>query len=92
MSRLPRSFNWGDTLYNKNPELYEQLNKMYRLLLTAINTKAGRVYSFQTSPNASSHINENYTIGDIWINTSADSAWIMTSRTDLQNVTWTAIT
>jgi len=44
------------------------------------------------NPPANSQINSFFSIGDITIRTDTDTAWIMTSRTTPNAVTWSQIT
>lgn len=91
MPILELRFNFGTELKNVNPTLYNQLNDLYTNISRVVNTKPS-VNPTQINPPASSATNVNYKIGDIWINTLTDTAWIMTSRTTSQSVTWTQIT
>lgn len=91
MARLSRRFNWGTEIKNVNPTLYNQLNDAYFSIAIAVNTKSTRITS-TLDPPADDDVNAGLDIGDIWINTSSNTAWIMTSRVNLNNVVWTQIT
>lgn len=95
--RLIKEYNWGAALRNANPELTRQLSTAYNNTAQAVNTKPSRyVTDGERRPNvdppANSEFNQNFEIGDFYVRTDTDSAWIMTSRTSSQAVTWTIIT
>jgi hypothetical protein len=97
MPTLITKFNWGSALTNFNPELVRQLDEVYTDTANAVNTKVSKYYTNGTSrphvdPPASNIFNRNFEIGDIYVRTDTDSAWIMTSRTTDIAVTWTLIT
>lgn len=91
MSRLPRKFNYGTELKNLNNTLYNQLNDSYYATALVVNTKATRMVETRDPP-LDDQINAGLDIGDFWVNTSTDTAWIMTSRATLNKVTWKQIT
>lgn len=91
MPNLAPNFNWGLTIKDTNDVLYEQLTIIYFEIANAVNSKCGRNVTTSDPVNSSVN-NAKFDIGDIHINTSTDSAWIMTSRTTSNNVTWTLIT
>lgn len=91
MSRLSRRFNWGSELKNINQTLYNQLNDSYFSISVAVNTKSTRMVS-DFDPPASDPINAGLDIGDLWVNQKSNTAWIMTSRSTTNSVTWTQIT
>lgn len=91
MPMIPPNFNYGTELKNENPTLYNQLIESYALTARFINTKP-TVYNFTSDPPADSEFNKTREVGDIYINTSSDTAWIMTSRQSNTAVTWTVIT
>lgn len=92
MPTLNRRFNFGSKEKEQNPDLYNQLSDLYVDISGVVNTKTSvRVISNQNPP-ANDPVNRNYSIGDFWVRTGTDSAWIMTSRTTDTAVTWTLIT
>lgn len=92
MPTLNSRFNFGGKDKEDNPDLYNQLSDLYTDIAGVVNTKTSvRVISNQDPP-ASGQINRNYTIGDFWVRTGTNTAWIMTSRTTDIAVTWTQIT
>lgn len=92
MPILPRRFNWGNKLINENPDLYRQLSASYEDISGVVNTKVSKYAIDGTDAPASNQINKNFDIGDIWVRTDTDTAWIMTNRTTAEAVTWTQIT
>jgi hypothetical protein len=44
------------------------------------------------NPPANNAFNQNFEIGDIYVRTDTNTAWIMTSRTTSNAVVWTQIT
>lgn len=91
MPNISPSFNWGSEIKNLNPTLYNQLFDSYNTTARVVNTKTS-VYTTTTNPPADNDINRNFIQGDIWINSSSDTAWIMTSRISANVVTWKQIT
>ena len=97
MPLLIQNFNWGAALRNEKPELARQLSEAYTQLAFAVNTKVSKyVTDGKSKPNvnppANSQFNQNFELGDIYVRTDTNSAWIMTSRTTSNAVTWTLIT
>jgi hypothetical protein len=92
MPTLPRIFNWGNKIKNMDNDLYNQLSKSYTDIADVLNTKVSKRVILDQDPPASDQINKNYDIGDVWVRTDADKAWMMTSRTSDIAVTWTLIT
>lgn len=97
MPTLITNFNWGSTLANQNPLLTRQLSEAYSDTATVVNTKVSKYVTDgdkrpHVDPPANSQFNNNFEIGDIYVRTDTDSAWIMTSRTTANAVTWTIIT
>lgn len=90
MPSLPTRFNWGITIKNMNPTLYNQLNDTYTDTARAVNAKVNKNINAKDPP-ANAAENAIFDIGDIWINTTSDRAWIMTSRQTNNQVTWTEI-
>lgn len=97
MPTLQQNFNWGSALRNDNPELNRQLATAYSDTAQVVNTKVSKyttdgLQKPNVDPPANSDFNKNFEIGDIYVRTDTDSAWIMTSRTTSNAVTWTLIT
>jgi len=94
MVTLATNFNWGRSLENQNPLLTRQLSEAYEKTARIVNTKTSKYLTNTDPPNAATpdQVNKNFELGDIWINTSSNNAWIMTSRTTDLLVTWTKIT
>lgn len=96
MPNLVRRFNFGDA---KEPErkLYRQLDEMYSDISLITN---GKVSKYVTNGGSKPHVdppandafNRNFELGDIYVRSDTDSAWIMTSRTDALVVNWQLIT
>lgn len=91
MTRLTNRYNWGSTLSKENPDLYRQLNDVYTDISMNANGKSNKV-NMTMDPPADSQINKNFDIGDIWVRPDTDSAWMLTSRTTAEAVTWKLIT
>ena len=94
MPTLITNFNWGIALKNANPELTRQLSEAYTQTALCVNTKTSKYITTVDPPDpvTASTTNKNFEIGDFWVNTTSDTAWIMTSRTTDVLVTWTQIT
>ena len=97
MPTLISTFNWGSAIRNNNPELARQLSQAYSDTAQTVNTKISKyvtdgIQKPNVDPPASSDFNKNFEIGDIYVRTDTDSAWIMTSRTTSTDVIWTIIT
>ena len=90
MANLPTRFNFGTEVKNYNLTLYNQLNDMYTSIARIVNSKVNKNVT-TSDPPADAAQNASYEIGDIWINTSTDSAWIMTSRQSNTIATWTLV-
>lgn len=92
MPTLITNFNWGSNMLKENPLLYRQLSEAYSDTAKVVNTKSSRYVSPDTNPPANDQFNKNFEIGDFYIRTDTNTAWIMTSRTTAEIVTWTQIT
>lgn len=92
MANVVRKFNFGTKEKEQNPELYNQLSSMYEGLALAVNDRIAKRVIAAVSPPANDVINRNFEIGDIWVRTGTNQAWIMTSRTSDVVVVWTVIT
>ncbi len=91
MPSLILNYNFGASL-EENPVLNRQLSDIYRILAQALNTKVSKFVTSGANPPANDQFNVNFDIGDIYVRTDTDTAWIMTSRKTSQAVTWTQIT
>jgi hypothetical protein len=97
MPTLITNFNYGSAIRNQNPELTRQLSDAYSNTAYVVNTKTSKYDTdgkqrAHVNPPASSDFNKNFEIGDFYIRTDTNAAWIMTSRTTSRDVTWTLIT
>jgi len=94
MVTLVTNFNWGSALRNQNPLLTRQLSDAYGDIARVVNTKVSKYITDVDPPNpiTSSQVNKALEIGDVWINTSTDKCWMMTSRTTDLLATWTELT
>jgi len=97
MPSLINNFNWGSSLKNNNPELTRQLSEAYTDTANVVNTKISKYFTNgvqkpHVDPPASSDFNINFEIGDVFVRTDTNSAWMMTSRTTSTDVIWTLIT
>ena len=97
MPTLITNYNWGASLRNENPELTRQLANSYSDIANVMNTKVSKyttdgVQRPHVNPPANSEFNKNFEIGDIYVRTDTDTAWIMSSRTTANAVTWKQIT
>jgi hypothetical protein len=88
MANLPPRFNWGFNTAQSDPALFKQLNQVYTDIAQVVNT---RVSAFATTldPTSPAAVNAQFKIGDIWVRTDTNQAWVMTSRTSDIAVTWT---
>lgn len=91
MPTLTPRFNWGTEIKNINPTLYNQLNDSFSSTARIVNTKVSKNVA-TSNPPANDPINANFEEGDLWVNKSTDTAWILTSRTTNNAVTWKQIT
>ena len=97
MPTIPQTFNWGSSLRNSNPELTRQLSTAYSDTAQVLNTKTSKYVTDgnqrpHVNPPANNEFNKNFEIADIFVRTDTNTAWIMTSRTTSNAVTWTLIT
>ncbi len=92
MPTLVTRYNWGKGEDEEENQRNRQLSDIFTDVSLVVNTKISkRVTSGQNAP-ANNPVNKNFEIGDIWVRTDTDDAWIMTSRTSDTMVTWTIIT
>jgi hypothetical protein len=97
MPTLINNYNWGAALRNENPELVRQLSTAYSDTAVVMNTKISKYFTDgvdkpHMDPPADSEFNNNFEICDVFVRTDTDTAWMMTSRTTSNAVTWTVIT
>ena len=89
---LPLKKNFGSEIYEISPTLSRQLDEMYTDLANAICNSVRKNIVSGANPAASAQVNSFFSLGDITVRTDTNSAWIMTSRTTPEAVTWTLIT
>ena len=91
-SNLPLSRNWGVSAKSTDPLLINELDDMYWDIATALQLLIKKNILNGADPAANDQRNSLYTVGDIAVRQDTNKAWIMTSRTDPNNVVWTLIT
>jgi len=91
MSKLNTRFNFGSELADEDPRLHRQLNDIYTNIANSVNVKSNKNVTPDTDPPADDPINANYDLGDVWVRSDNDTAWIMTSRTSANVVNWKSI-
>jgi hypothetical protein len=91
-SNLPVKKNWGQAYNEENPNLIRALDEMYTDIANAINNLVKKNVVATGDPPANSQINSFFSVGDIWVRKDTNKAWIMTSRTTPNAVTWIIIT
>jgi len=89
---LPLYKNFGSEVRELSPVLSNQLSQMYADIALALSTAVKKDVISGADPAANAQRNSLFSIGDITVRTDTDTAWIMTSRTDPNNVIWTLIT
>jgi hypothetical protein len=89
---LPLNKNFGGEIRQMSPILSNQLSQMYSDIVNALSQCPKKWILTGADPPANDPANSFFSIGDIATRTDTDSAWIMTSRTSQNAVTWTAIT
>jgi len=90
-SNLPLKKNWGEASKTEEKALLRQLDEMYTDIANNIGQLAKKNILNGSDPAANDQRNRFFSIGDIAIRTDTDAAWIMTSRTTPEAVTWTLI-
>ena len=90
-SNLPLKKNFG-SVSRDNPPLARQLDEMYTDIANALSFLVKKNIVTGADPAANEQRNSFFSIGDITIRTDTNKAWIMTSRTTPNAVTWTIIT
>lgn len=91
-SNLPLSRNWGEANAHTNPILINELDDMYFDIANAFRLMVKKNVLTGAAPAANDQRNSIFSIGDVAVRTDTNQAWIMTSRTDPNNVVWTIIT
>lgn len=91
-ANLPLKKNFGREVSEEMPQLARQLDEMYTDIANSINSLVKRNVVSGADPAASAQVNSFFSVGDITIRTDTNAAWIMTSRTTPEAVTWTLIT
>lgn len=89
---LPLYKNFGSEVRELSPILSNQLSQMYTDIANALTYAIKKNVISGADPLADDQRNSFFSIGDITVRTDTNSAWIMTSRIDGNNVTWTLIT
>ena len=91
-SNLPLKKNFGNEVAEKIPQLARQLDEMYTDIANEFQSVVRKNVVSGADPPANDQSNSFFAIGDITVRTDTDSAWIMTSRTTANAVTWKLIT
>ena len=92
MPQIALKKNWGAATKEMSPMMLRGLDEAYTDLANAIITKISKRVVDGVSPPANDPINSLFEIGDIWVRTDTNQAWIMTSRTTNEAVNWQIIT
>jgi hypothetical protein len=91
-SNLPLKKNWGEAAKTEEKALLRQLDEMYTDIALSIGILAKKNILSGANPAANDQRNRFFSIGDLAVRTDTNAAWIMTSRTTPEAVTWTLIT
>lgn len=89
---LPLYKNFGSEVKELSPVLSNQLSQMYSDIANSLAQSVKKDVVSGADPAANTQRNSFFSIGDITVRTDTNSAWIMTSRTTPNAVTWTLIT
>ncbi len=89
---LPLYKNFGREVKELSPQLANQLSQMYTDIANSFAQAIKKDVRTGSDPAANDQRNSFFSVGDITVRTDTDTAWIMTSRTDPNNVVWTQIT
>lgn len=89
---IPLYKNFGTEIKDISPNLANQLSEMYSDFANAITYGLKKNVVSGADPAANDQRNSFFSVGDITIRTDNNKAWIMTSRTTPNAVTWTLIT
>lgn len=90
-ANLPLKKNFGAEVLYQMPQLARQLDEMYTDIANALSYLVKKNIVTGADPAANDQRNSFFSIGDITIRTDTNTAWIMTSRTTPNAVTWTSI-
>lgn len=90
-ANLPLKKNFGNDIKELSPQLVRQLDEMYTDIANSVNNLVKKNILTGADPAANAQRNSFFSIGDIAVRTDTDAAWIMTSRTTPNAVTWTPI-
>ena len=91
-SNLPLKKNFGREVTSQLPQLVNQLDQMYTDIANALTYTVKKNVLNGADPAANDQRNSFFSVGDISVRTDTDTAWIMSSRTTPNAVTWTLIT
>lgn len=89
---LPLYKNFGAEVVELSPVLANQLSQMYTDIANSLSLGIKKNVVTGADPAANDQRNSFFSVGDITVRTDTDTAWIMTSRTTPNAVTWTQIT
>lgn len=89
---LPLYKNFGAEIREISPALANQLSQMYSDIANALALGIKKNVISGANPPANDQRNSFFSIGDITVRTDTNAAWIMTSRTTPNAVTWILIT
>lgn len=89
---LPIYKNFGREINELSPALANQLSQMYSDIVNALSLGIKKNVITGSDPAATDQRNSFFSVGDITVRTDTNKAWIMTSRTTPESVTWTQIT
>jgi len=92
MPTLVTRYNWGKGADEEENRKNRQLSDTFSDIAITVNNKLSKRVISGQNPPAIDQVNKNFEIGDVWVRTDTDDAWIMTSRTNDTTVTWTIIT
>ncbi len=89
---LPLYKNFGSEVVELSPVLANQLSQMYSDIANSLSLAIKKNVVTGANPAANDQRNSFFSVGDITVRTDTDTAWIMTSRTTPNAVTWKQIT
>lgn len=89
---LPVYKNFGSEVRELSPVLANQLSQMYTDIANTFTYAIKKDVVTGADPAAVAQRNSFFSVGDITVRTDTNTAWIMTSRTTPDAVTWTLIT
>ena len=89
---LPLYKNFGDEIKELSPTLSNQLSQMYTDIAFSLQYVIKKKVVVGSDPPVTDQSNTFYSIGDIYVRSDTNTAWIMTSRTTGETVVWTQIT